>query len=123
MRFLVPSATAKTLFDDLLPNGPEKKVQLHVTYANDEDHFVIETSAGEIRVQAIVFYGELRIRETLVPLSVTAEYRHAETGEPISQLAAFAPQAMHGMKLSMEMHRMAESGETHIILRRLRDDA
>ena len=112
----------KMLFDDLVPNHPGKKVRLHVTYTNDEDHFVVETSVGAIRVQAIIFEGELRIEETLVPLSVTAEYRHAETGQPISQLAAFAPQTVHGMKLSMEMHRMAESGETHIVLRRLRDD-
>jgi hypothetical protein len=113
----------RTLFDDLVPNGPERKVQLHVTYANDEDHFVVETPIGAIRVQAIVFEGELRIKETLVPLAVTAEYRHAEAGRPISQLAAFAPQAIHGMKFSMEMHRVAESGETHIVLRRLKDDA
>ena len=73
-------------------------------------------------MQAILFEGELRIKESLVLLSVTAEYRDAEAGQPISQLAAFAPQEMHGMKFSMEVHRMAESGETHIILRRVRDD-
>jgi len=27
------------------------------------------------------------------------------------------------MKFSMEMHRLAESGETHIILRKLQNDA
>jgi len=113
----------RTLFDNLVPNGPEMKVKLHVTYANDEDHFVVETPIGAIRVQAIVFEGELRITKTLVPLTVTAEYRHTETGQPISQLAAFAPQTIHGMKVSMEMHRMAESGETHIVLRKLKDGA
>ena len=79
-----------TLFDDLLPNGPEKKVQLHVTCANDEDHFVVETSAGEIRVQEIVFYGELRIRETLVPLSFTAHPREPDhpTASPLGTLRA-----------------------------------
>ena len=121
--FLAAVGGVRTLFDDLVPNGPEKNVHLHVTYANDEDHFVVETPIGAIRVQAIVFEGELRITKTLVPLTVTAEYRHAETGQPISQLAAFASQTIHGMKVSMEMHRMAESDETHIILRRVKDDA
>ena len=69
----------------------KKKVKLHIAFANDEDHLVVETSAGEIRVQAIVFDGELRIRESLVPLSVTKEYRYAETGNPISQMAVFTP--------------------------------
>lgn len=114
---------AGTLFDDLIPNGAGKKVRLHVTFESDDDHFVIETSVGAVRLRAIIFEGELRIRETLVPLSVTAEYRHAETGQLISQLAAFTPQTIHGMKLKMEMHRMAESGETHIVLRQIKDDA
>lgn len=112
-----------TLFDDLVPNGPGKKVRLHVQYTNDEDHFVVETSVGPIRVKAILFEGELRIKEVLAPLSEMTEYRHVETGQPISQMAAFVPQNIHGMKFSMEMHRMAESGETHIVLRRVRNGA
>lgn len=114
---------AGTLFDDLVPNGPGKKVRLHVHYTNDEDHFVVETSVGPIRVKSILFKGELRIKEVLAPLSVAAEYRHVETGQPISQMAAFAPQNIHGKKFSMEMHRMAESGEIHVVLRRVRNDA
>ena len=121
--FSAAVASVGKLFDDLVPNGPGKKVQLHVNYVSDEDHFVVETPVGFIRIRAIVFEGELRINSTLVPLSVTAEYRHAETGQPISQLAAFAPHAMHGMKFSMEMHKMAESGKTHIVMRRVKDDA
>jgi hypothetical protein len=113
----------ETLFEDLVPNGPGKKVRLHVQCTNDDDHFVVETTAGPIRVTAILFEGELRIKESLVPLTVVAEYRHVETGHPISQMAAFAPQKVHGMKFSMEMHRMAESGETHIILRKLENGA
>ena len=74
-------------------------------------------------MRAIVFDGDLRLKETLVPLMVTAEYRHAETGEVISQVASFAPKSIYGMKFSTEMHRMADSGETHVILRRLPDNA
>jgi hypothetical protein len=113
----------ETLFEDLAPNGPGKKIRLYVEYTNDIDHFVVETTAGPIRVTAILFEGELRIKEFLVPLTVAAEYRDVENGHPISQMAAFAPQKVHGMKFSMEMHRMAESGETHIILRKLQNDA
>lgn len=110
------------LFDDLVANGPEKKIRLRANYA-DNDHFLIETIEGSIRVRAILFEGTLRLKETLVPLIVTAEYRQAETGEVISRVASFAPQSIHGMKFSTEMHKMGDTGETHVILRRLPDDA
>lgn len=110
------------LFDDLLPNGPPKTINLYVEYPNDDDHFIVETSAGAIRVRAIAYRGELRCKEIHIPLSATSEYRDAETGQPISQAAVFAPQSIMGMKFATEMHRMAESGETHIILRRLQGD-
>lgn len=106
------------LFDDLTENGPEKRVRLHANYT-DEDHFVIETSEGPIQLRAIVFEGELRLKETLVPLMVTAEYRRTDSGEVISQVASFAPQSILGMKFSIELHKMADSGGTHIVLRRL----
>ena len=106
------------LFDDLVENGPEKRIHLHANYT-DEDHFVIETSEGPIQLRAIVFEGELRLKETLVPLMVTAEYRRSDSGEVISQIASFAPQSILGIKFSTELHKMAETGETHVVLRRL----
>ena len=106
------------LFDDLVENGPEKRIHLHANYT-DEDHFVIETSEGPIQLRAIVFEGELRLKETLVPLMVTAEYRRSDSGEVISQIASFAPQSILGMKFSTELHKMADTGETHVVLRRL----
>lgn len=117
------SASVQTagLFCDVPPNGPGKNVELTVRYPNDDDHFVIETRIGQIRVHSITFRGELYVKEILVPLSVTAEYRHLDTGQPISQIAAFGAQEIHGMKFSMELHRMSDSGDTHITLRRLDD--
>jgi hypothetical protein len=108
------------VFDDVLVDKP-KTIRLHAAYPSD-DHFTVETSVGSVRVHTIEFVGELRITETMVPIMNTVEYRHIETGEPISQLAAFAPQNILGMNLSMEMHHMNESGTTHVSMRRLRDD-
>ena len=45
---------AKTLFDDLLPNGPAKKVQLHVTYSSEDDHPVFVTSLLQLEDVACV---------------------------------------------------------------------
>lgn len=110
------------LFDDLVPNETGKKIRLRTRYANDEDHFIVETKLGPIRIEEIVYFGELSVRETLVPLASTSEYRDTETGNVISQVAAFEPQEMHGMKFSVEMHRIGETGETHVIMRRVHSD-
>lgn len=109
------------VFEGVVPNGQEKKIRLHATYT-DDSHFFVETAAGPVRIHTIVFDGELQITEELVPLTLTAEYRNAG-GELISQVASFAPQSIFGMKFSTEMHRIAESGETHVIIRRLNDNA
>jgi hypothetical protein len=114
---------AGCLFDGLELNGPPKTVKLRVEYTNDDDHFVVETPVGEIRIRTIVYHGELRRKKILIPLSGTTEYRNSETRKPISQAAVFAPQSIMGMKFATEMHHMADSGETHVILRYLQDDA
>ncbi len=76
-----------------------------------------------VQIQEIICQGELVVMESMVPISVTEEYRHTETGEPISQVALFAPQQVEGLKFSLEMHRLASTGEMHLVMRKLRDDA
>ncbi|WOD14158.1 hypothetical protein [Paraburkholderia kirstenboschensis] len=110
------------LFDTLTPNTRAKKIRLHATYGAD-DYFVVECANGPVRLGAIVFDGEFSVVATTIPLLTTAEYRQVKTGDVISQVASFAPQAINGMKFSTEMHKMADTGETHIVLRRLPDDA
>lgn len=117
------AATANPeFFLDLVPNGESKRVQLHADYT-DGDHFVIDTPLGPVTLPAIVYLGELRLKETMVPLTYTAEYRRSTTGESISQVVSFAPTTAMGMNFAIEMHRLAETGETHVILRGLPDDA
>jgi len=82
---------------------------------------VVDTTAGPVRIKEIIFFGELCMREILIPLMDTAEYRHSNNDEPISQVASFAPQAIHGRNYSLEMHQISETGETHVILRKLQD--
>lgn len=98
--------------------GKPKAIRLLSSYL-DGDHFLIDTSLGMTRVNQIEFIGELRMEETAVPVVKTAEYRHSGTGEPISQFVAFASQSMLGMNLSLELHRMVDSGITHVTVRRL----
>ena len=108
-------------FDNVVAGKPQK-VRLLSDYL-EEDHFLLETPAGQVRVARIEFLGELRVEEISIPIAKTAEYRGADDGEKISQLAAFAPQAILGMNFAMELHRIAATGETHVTMHRLPDGA
>jgi hypothetical protein len=114
---------SQNLFDGVQVDSESRAVHLHVRYENDDDHFVIDTPVGPVRVEAIRFVGTLKVSESLVPLTVTSEYRSLETGEVISQVAAFAPHEIQGMHLSLELHRLGETGETHVLLRKIDRDA
>ncbi len=118
--FLGAVQSDPTAFEGVSTAHP-KKVKFVGHYA-DDDHFYIETKLGNAQVDSIEFTGELRIEETKIPVARTVEYRHVETGEVISQLAAFAPQSIEGKNFAIELHRMGEDGETHVIMRRVPDN-
>jgi hypothetical protein len=84
--------TVAGAFEGVTVEQPQK-IQLLAQYT-DHDHFLLETADGRVRVNHIEFVGELRVEELELPVIKTSEYRHAQTGEVISQLAAFAPQSI-----------------------------
>jgi hypothetical protein len=112
----------KNLFEGIEPNSQPRTIRMRANYL-DDDHFVIDTRNGPIPVEAILFIGTLSVAETLVPISTTSEYRELETGEMLSQVAAFEPHEVQGMRLSLELHRLGETGETHVIIRKVDGDA
>lgn len=116
--FMGAATSIDDLFDGLVPNGEAKRVRLHATYSK-EDHFVVDVARGAVDIPAIVFEGELRLKENKIPMIYTGEYRSATDGEPISQLVSFGPQSIMGMKFGVELHRVAQTGETHVVLRRV----
>ena len=118
MAFLGAVLHVGNLFDDVNPNGKGKKIELNVNYSNKDDRFVIDTSLGEVHIIRVKFIGTLSVIERLVSLNVTAEYRNVESGEVISQVAAFEPFEIEGSKVSLEMHKLIETGETYIMLQK-----
>ncbi len=108
------------LFDDIEPNGMGKPIKLRINYENDNDHFVVETDLGEIRIKSIIFFGELSIEQRSIPLTITSEYRKTDDDEVISQVAGFSPQEIMGHEFSFELHKLEETGETHVILRKIK---
>lgn len=101
------------LFEGILPNQPGRQVKLRARYPNDDSHYTVDTALGEIRIAEILFIGELSITETLVPLSEVLEYAKIETGDPISQVAAFSFSAPN-TNFSLELHRLEETGGIYV---------
>jgi len=118
MAFQAVVSTQPWLFDNLAPNGPAKAVRIRASYPNDDSHFVIDTGRSSVRVTDILFEGELSIRQTLIPVASISEYRRDGGGKPIAQTATF-PVQMLGARFSLEMHHLADSGETHVLLRKV----
>jgi hypothetical protein len=106
------------LFDLITEKNTPKQVRFRAV-SSDDDYYVVDTSLGPVRIQAIRFEGELIIKETQIPLNFVSEYRHSKSEEFISQVAAFAPQTIFGQKVSLEMHRIPGVNEMQIILRKL----
>ena len=105
------------LFDSISPCERGKKVDLQVRYSNDNDHFVMDVEAESIRVRDIRFVGELLVVESNIPINLVAEYKGAEAGV-ISQFVSFSPWEVNGTTFSIELHRMGDGGETHVVMRR-----
>lgn len=119
--FLIAIGAAEGYFDDLIPNGPHKSVHIHSQYRQD-DYFVVDIGNASVRIDSILFDGEICIKETFAPLTTTNEYQKSENGEIISQTASFAAHIINGMAFSTELIKLSETGETHVILRRTADD-
>jgi hypothetical protein len=127
---LLASATAvfvsvvqkRNLFDDIVPGSEPRPVQIHALFT-DSDHFLLDTSVGGVRVESILFFGTLKVVDRFVPIASSSEYRNLETGEVISQVATFEPHEVQGMRFAFEMHHLGETGETHLLLRKLDRDA
>lgn len=115
------SAPMEEMFASILPNAPPTKIAFELHYAED-DHFILETSAGDIPVMIIRLTGNLEVSEEARPQVEALEYRHVATGEPISQRASFAPVSVGNASFALEFHKVVATGETHVLLRRKKQD-
>jgi len=116
-----------SLWDGVLPNSPAKRVQIRIEYPRDDSHFVVDTTAGPVRVLYIDFDGELSLRELEAPISRVTEYRHVGKDQTVAQTAGFTmPMPIHGQRVALELHHLSGTGALHMSIRHLgkatRDD-
>jgi hypothetical protein len=103
------------IYDSLMPDGGSRNVVIVAQYPRDDDHFVIETRHGDIRVREIVFVGQVILKKESLPVSVLQEYRSISGEEVISSKAGFQFE-VNGMPLELAFHNINQSGETHILI-------
>lgn len=106
------------VFDAVDEGGPARPLIMQVLYPNDNSRFVINTELGDVRVIRIDFHAELSVKTTQIPVARLSDYVRSDSGDSIAQSAAFEFSAL-GYQLSFEMHKLAESGETKIVMRNL----
>ena len=105
------------VWDDVVPNQEGKPVLLNVNY-EDQGQFVLESTVGPLRVARIVFHAVLIRKEVKAPLDGVQQYRAVGSEGSISQSAGFTV-PFGDMTIDLKLHRLVESGETHITVRRV----
>lgn len=105
-----------SLFDEVTPNGPDKQVQLDVTF-DPPTAVKLITRAGEASVARVVFLGALRHRQGDALLKDAKGYIDANNDEPISETAVFSIPELGGMSATVEAHTFAESGKTQFVFK------
>lgn len=98
-------------------DAPTTPVRLLAFYPADDDHFVIDTGLGSVRVIEIQFIGRVETERTELPVIRAQQYQHQETSGVISQAVAFEPLTVEGKSISIEMHRLTDGGATYMVLR------
>jgi len=93
-------------------------VIVDATYPNRNDHFLVDTEIGPVRIRSIKFRGEVAYERLQVPMIRQDEYRNVGE-EAISQITAFQPVDLGRMgRFALEFHRLPSLGCTEILLRR-----
>ena len=74
-----------------------------------DDHFVVETAVGPVRIHEATFIGEIHVETEFIPIGSSKEYRNAADGTPISQVVGF-PVELETGTMNLELHRIPDKG-------------
>lgn len=101
------------LFDELMPDEESRKIFIDARYTDDNDHYIVNSPFGPIRIYAIMFHGELSLKTKIIPITSINEYQDHQA--PISQSVEFAAIEFMGIQGSIEFRHIKETGETHVL--------
>lgn len=107
------------LFSDVVIDGPSKPVKIHVRCSTPDLTVAIETPRASVKIDSLVFTGELSLRKSDHSPSFMRRYQAYDGSTAFSDVVAFEPMKIGGKMWSLEMHKVSETGETHVMLRRI----
>lgn len=116
--FLAVTNQHSELFNGIRPDGASRNVRLKVDYPNDNNHFFIATEEGDIRITKIIFDASLYIKSEIIPIEKIIRYSSDEEDKEIASIVGFKFN-IEEQELGLEFHKLADTGETHMLLRKL----
>ncbi|MBK8900213.1 MAG: hypothetical protein IPM53_03430 [Anaerolineaceae bacterium] len=111
--FLRAANNASELYDELIPQGGSKKINLAVNYPQDNSHYVVETELGKIRIIKILFQGEITVTVERIPVHSIKKYENLANGEEIATKVSFDFE-IDGSRRELSFHRIADTGEIQV---------
>lgn len=113
--FIIAAASVDGLYDELSSRGGSKKIKLRTIYPEDNSHYVVETKQGNVRIREILFQGEITLKIEAIPLATVKQYSNISSNEDIVTTASFNFN-VDGRTLELSFNKIADTGETHILL-------
>ncbi|GAA0189819.1 MAG: hypothetical protein CL858_04945 [Cupriavidus sp.] len=114
--FVHVASSIESLHEGLAPGAGPRRTQLNAEYPED-DRYVIDTNLGPIQIARIEFIGTVRIEATSLPVHEVSTYSRLGAELPISEIVSFSPMEAEGRQISLELHRVQETGETLVLAR------
>lgn len=109
------------LYDPLIPQGGTQPINLRVAYPKEESHYFVETSEGNVRIKEILFHGEISVKKEEVPIAAVKNYHNLSGNENIATTANFNFD-VDGNPLEISFNKLSETGETHVLLRKINEN-
>jgi hypothetical protein len=103
------------LYEGINPEGTIKKVNLRVTYPQDNSHYVVESKLGNIRIKEILFEGDITLKIEKIPIMTIKKYENVLNGEVIATSASFDFE-LEGKSREISFNKISETGEIHVVL-------
>jgi len=108
------------LFNGIKPDTDTKEIKIRAEYSNEKSHFIISTPEGDVRIKEIFFEAYLSIKTEKVPIEKIIQYSRDSGAEEISKTVGFRLNVGNS-EIGLEFHKLADTGETHVIVRTLKN--
>jgi hypothetical protein len=115
LRAVVNADKREHYFDKLSAEG-RREVRIIERYS-PETHYSIEGPHGRVVIPEILFEGYLTKDSCARPLQAASQYEGSD-GKVIAQSCFYDVQPIPNVSMTLEFHHLADSGKTHVMLRR-----